>query len=520
MTTPRTTSADVIVVGAGVAGLATALGLAGRRVHLICKGRLGATGASPLAQGGIAAAVGHDDSPALHAADTTGVAGGTADPEVVRLVTGEAPQVVERLVALGARLDRDASGALALGREAGHSRSRILHARDATGAEIVRAVTAAVRSAEHVVAFEERTAIDLAVSRGRVAGLWSADACGALTLHLAPAVVFATGGLGQIFARTSNPIEATGDGIAMAARAGVRLADLEFVQFHPTALDVGADPMPLVTEALRGAGAVILDDAGRRFLLEVDSRGELAPRDVVALALFRHLRAGRRAFLDAREVVGESFPERFPTVFEACRQHGLDPRRSPIPVAPAAHYHMGGIATDTDGRTSLEGLWACGEVACTGLHGANRLASNSLLEGIVLGGRIAADIGERSLSRTFTSCDAPQVAGDEEAHAVMRAAMRSMMWRHVGLERDEQGLLDAMDWLAAAARGLPAGYSAARNLLLVSQLVAKAALARRESRGSHFRADYPATEPAWTRRHVLETANPPSGGLAAAGGRR
>jgi len=516
----RTTSAEVVVVGAGVAGLAVALGLAGRRVHLICKGPLGATGASPLAQGGIAAAVGPDDSTALHAADTTSVSGGTADPDVVAMVTGEAPRVVHDLVALGARFDREADGQLALGREAGHSRSRILHARDATGAEIVRAATEAARTATHVTVFEHTTSIDLVMAQGRVTGLWTADQDGRLTLHLAPAVVFATGGIGQLYERTSNPVEATGDGLAMAARAGVRLADLEFVQFHPTALDVGADPMPLVTEALRGAGALIVDDTGRRFLLDVDARAELAPRDVVALALYRRLRAGRRVFLDATQAVGAAFPERFPTVFAACRQHGLDPRREPIPVGPAAHYHMGGIATDARGRTSREGLWACGEAACTGLHGANRLASNSLLEGLVLGGRVAADILSRPSLPAFASSEPPLLATERADHAATRAGVRAIMWRNVGLERNEPGLQQALAQLESAARSLDAGHSEARNLVTVGRLVAQAALRRRESRGSHFRTDYPSIDPAWARRHFLQPGLRDAGDVVAAGGRR
>jgi L-aspartate oxidase len=332
--------------------------------------------------------------------------------------------------------------------------------------------------------------------------------------------VFATGGIGQVFERTSNPVEATGDGLAMAARAGVRLADLEFVQFHPTALDVGADPMPLVTEALRGAGALIVDDTGRRFLLDVDARAELAPRDVVALALYRHLRTGRRVFLDATQAIGAAFPERFPTVFAACRQHGLDPRYEPIPVAPAAHYHMGGVATDARGRTSLEGLWACGEAACTGLHGANRLASNSLLEGLVLGGRVAADILGRPRLPAFASYEPPRLALARTDHAATEAGVRAIMWRHVGLERDEPGLRQALVQLESAARSLDAGHSEAGNLVTVGRLVAQAALRRRESRGSHFRTDYPSSDPAWARRHFLQPGLRAGGDVVAAGGRR
>jgi L-aspartate oxidase len=518
--TIRTAPADVVIIGAGVAGLATALGLAGRRVHVIAKGAFGSTGASPLAQGGIAAAVGPDDDPRLHAADTIEVSGGTADLETVSLVTGEAPEVVRRLVAFGAALDRDVQGRLALRREAGHSRSRIVHARDATGAEIVRALSEAVRRSTSVSVFEWHRAVELALVRGRVAGVWTCDGAGDLTLHLAPAVVFATGGIGQIYSHTTNPAEATGDGLAMAARAGARLADLEMVQFHPTALAAGADPMPLVTEALRGAGAFIVDAHGRRFLFDTDARGELAPRDVVALALFRHQQSGGRAWLDARSAVGDVFPVRFPTVFEACRRHGIDPRVSPIPIAPAAHYHMGGIATDLRGRTTVRGLWACGEAACTGLHGANRLASNSLLEGLVLGGRVAADVLREPARTGAAPVVVPPVATDTDQHAHAIPIVRQTMWETCGLVRDGGGLRTALDRFDGLAHGLAPGHSIARNVIETATLVAAAALARRESRGSHQRRDYPGADPAWARRHYVETADRGAIESVAAGARR
>lgn len=415
----RVRRSDVVVVGTGVAGLAAALGSSPRRVTVLTKGRPGDGGSSAWAQGGVAAALGGDDAPALHAADTLAVSGGLGDPAAVELLTREGPVRIRELIALGARFDRrrdagdagtkgsgvagsarrDATAALDLGREAAHSRRRILHAGgDATGAELVRALRRAVLRAPGVAVEAESFAVDLLVERGddgrrRVAGVLALDGRGRRVAHLADAVVLATGGLGQLFAHTTNPVEVTGDGLAMAARAGARLVDLEFVQFHPTALAAGeADgALPLLTEALRGEGAVLVDDAGRRFLLDEHPDAELAPRDVVARAIHRRLQAGRTVFLDARAAVGERFPERFPTVFEKARAAGLDPRREPLPVAPAAHYHMGGVATDERGRTSLPGLWACGEVACTGAHGANRLASNSLLEALVFGARVADD---------------------------------------------------------------------------------------------------------------------------------
>jgi L-aspartate oxidase len=286
-----------------------------------------------------------------------------------------------------------------------------------------------------------------------------------------------------------------------------RLADLEFVQFHPTALDVGADPMPLLTEALRGAGAVLVDDDGRRLLADAGPQAELLPRDVVARALWSALASGRRALLDAREAVGEAFPDRFPTVFEACRQHGLDPRVEPIPVAPAAHYHMGGVDVDLEGRTSVPGLWAAGEVACTGVHGANRLASNSLLEALVFGARVARGVGEAlpHLRRPAHALDLPPsaLAGDDEPAAAADAGVRRVMWERAGLVRNGDGLREALAAIEALAGSIPVGASEARNRATVARLVVTAALARRESRGAHFRADHPLADPVWRRRLLL-----------------
>jgi L-aspartate oxidase len=516
--------ADVVVVGAGAAGLSAALGLAGRRVDLLSKGPLARTGNSPWAQGGVAAAVGDGDTPALHAADTLAAAGAVGDPRAVAWLTAEGPARLAELVALGARFDRDATGRLHLAREAAHSRRRILHARDATGAEIVRALREALVRTSGLSVFERTFALELVTDGARVAGVLARHADGAFVLHRARAVVLATGGIGRAYAHTTNPAEATGDGLALAWRAAARLADLEFVQFHPTALDVGEDPLPLLTEALRGAGARLVDENGR-FLLE---GGDLQPRDVVARALWRALASGRRTLLDAREAVGESFPERFPTVFEACRAHGLDPRLEPMPVAPAAHYHMGGVLTDLDGRTSRPGLWAAGEVACTGVHGANRLASNSLLEALVFGAAVARSVGETlrrapapprrsdaTLGASTAEATAPSADGGTaggipaEAVADVAKAVRRTMWERVGLVRDASGLEEALGAFAELERELPVSARAllsvleTRNLLTVARLVATAALARTESRGAHFRADHPAADPAWRCRQVL-----------------
>jgi L-aspartate oxidase len=508
-----------VVVGAGVAGLTAALGLTPRRVVLVTKARLGAGGASVWAQGGVAAAMGPDDDPAQHATDTLNAAAGIADPEVVELLTREGPLQVERLIELGARFDRTEAGDLAFGREAAHGRRRVLHAQgDATGAEMVRALTVAVRQVPNITVLEECFASDLVLDDGKVIGLTAVRHDGTRLLLLTVAVVLGTGGIGRVYAHTTNPLESTGDGLAMAARAGALLADLEFVQFHPTALDAGRDPMPLLTEALRGEGATLIDESGERFLVGAHPLAELAPRDVVARAIWRRQAAGHRVFLDATKAVGEKFPERFPTVFKFCARQGLDPRHDPIPVSPAAHYHMGGIAVDEHGRSSLAGLWAAGECSATGVHGANRLASNSLLEALVFGARVAEDLRaalplsplgpavdegaarvarERRALLAIAVPPRPRfVAGDEP----MIAEVRDLMWREVGLERSATGLARALTTLEGfAAQPRELGGEAA-NLLAVGRLVARAALARDESRGGHYRSDRPEPLERWQHR--------------------
>ena len=524
---PRT--ADVIVVGAGVAGLAAALavgagaGQGRRRVLLVSKGRFGAGGASNWAQGGVAVALGTADSPRRHAADTVAVAGGIADLAAVDLLTGRGPQRVRELLARGARFDRDETGGVALGREAAHSAARILHAGgDATGAEMVRALSAAVGEAAWVEVMEEAFAEDLLVDGGRIAGLLVRTRGGVIALS-AGAVVLATGGIGQAWRYTTNPPEATGDGLAMAARAGARLADLEFVQFHPTALAAPDDPLPLLTEALRGEGAVLLDGGGRRFMLDEHPLAELAPRDVVARAIFRRRQAGEVVFLDAREAVGERFPQRFPTVFARCREQGIDPRVDAMPVTPAAHYHMGGVAVDLHGRCSLggplvAGLWACGEVASTGAHGANRLASNSLLEALVFGAEAGEDVAalelpppdsatlRRAVGELTAQRKRAREAPVEGRRAALRTRVRRLLWDHVGVERDGAGLTCALGELDELAADPAASWGELRNLVAVGRLVTAAALLRQESRGAHWRRDFPQPDPAAARRRVATAA--------------
>lgn len=492
-------STGPIVVGSGIAGLSTALGLEGAMV--ITGGSL-RSGSSDLAQGGIAAAVGAGDAPLRHAADTISVSGGIGERDLARIVAGAAPDRISWLIGLGARFDRDDDGSLVLGREAGHATHRIVHAGgDATGAEVMRAMRAAVHARSDIDIAEGRHLVDLLLDDERVVGVLTIDPSGELTAFVAPAVVLATGGVGRVFARTTNPLDIAAAGLAAAARAGAVLADLEFVQFHPTTLGGTADPALLLTEALRGAGAVLVDERGRRFMADEHPDAELAPRDVVARGIWRQLRLGRQPLLDATSAVGDAFPEQFPTAWEHAVAAGFDPRRQPLPVEPAEHYHMGGIATDDTGRTSLRGLWAVGEVAATGLHGANRLASNSLLEGLVIGARAAAAI--EPAPRPPTQWRAPRRRIDRIADPASETAIRNTMWEHAGLIRDDDGLRRATRRLHAVAGP---GVAVTADLRLTAMLIVERALARTESRGAHFRSDYPAPDPAWGRRSLFVPA--------------
>jgi len=509
-------SSDVVVLGSGVAGLSAALSLAPRRVTLLSKGRL-ASGSSRWAQGGIAAAMSARDDPASHAADTLAAGAGLCDEGLVARLTAEGPQSIRRLIERGVRFDRDAAGRLRLGREGAHSASRIVHAGgDATGAELVRALIEKLLEAQcqdgKLDIREHAFAEDLVIEDGRVVGVLARDAGGCCVLHRSRAVVLATGGCGQLWAKTTNPVEVTGDGLAMAGRAGAVLADLAFMQFHPTALDAVMHgdgcrgvSLPLLTEVLRGEGAVLVDEGGERFMLALDRRAELAPRDIVARAIWRKKASGQGVWLDARKAVGAAFPERFPTVWAHCRQQGLDPRVQALPVTPAAHYAMAGVAVDEAGRTSLDGLWACGEVAASGLHGANRLASNSLLEGIVFGARVAADIAGCTHAASRGGMVQRQPARDgwtssAKAQAPVREVLRALAWRSLGLERTRQGLGQALLELDRLASELPSRPTETANLVTVGRMVATAALAREESRGAHWRTDFPRAREAWAHR--------------------
>ncbi len=488
-----------LVIGTGIAGLSTALGLDGAT---LMTGDAFASGSSDLAQGGIAAAVGEADEPGMHADDTIRVAGGIADRRVASIITDSAADRIDWLADLGAHFDRSTDDGYALGREAGHSARRIVHAGgDGTGAEVMRALRSRAARRADIDVIERHHLIDLIRADGSVVGALAIDDQGALVAFLSPAVVLATGGLGRVYAKTTNPPEVAGAGLAVAARAGATLADLEFVQFHPTALSTDMDPLPLLTEALRGEGATLVTATGHRFMTGEHPDAELAPRDVVARAIWSQIESGNNVYLDATGAVGATFPERFPTVWTHARTAGIDPRIEPIPVTPAEHFHMGGIATDVNGRTSLPGLWAVGEVASTGLHGANRLASNSLLEGLVVGARAARSIHELSGTATPVVAEVPLSAFDLTPSVPTSGAVptRELMWRNDGIVRDRPGLEEAIGRLSVDTS---ARSPLDRDLRLVGRLIAEAALARTESRGGHYRRDHPETDPSLARRSL------------------
>jgi L-aspartate oxidase len=482
-----------LIVGTGIAGLWTAWRLAaeGRASRLVTKETL-ADSASAWAQGGIAVALGPGDSSTQHAQDTLDAADGLADPEAVRILTDEGPDRIRELVAMGAVFDRGPEGKLRFGLEAAHSRPRIIHAGgDRTGAALVNLLTRVVRADPLVEILEHTEAKSLLVHDGCVGGAVLVRAGEPPRAVAAPSVVLATGGVGQLYAVTTNPKVATADGWAIAHRAGAELRDIEFLQFHPTALKLpGVNPAPLISEAVRGAGAYLVDKAGRRFALDHDARGELAPRDVLARAVAAADAAGG-AWLDARHVA--DFRQQFPGISQMLATHGLDPAKDLLPVAPALHYAMGGIRTDLEGRSTLPGLWAVGECASTGVHGANRLASNSLLEGLVFADRVARSLPEATAEPpavTVPAADDGDVLPDADSEAI-RAEMRAVMTADVGLQRSEASLLRAEQALAALAERVAPGEWRTANQVLVATLITRAARSRRESRGGHRRLDYP-----------------------------
>ena len=479
-----------IIVGAGLAGLTTALSLAPLPVVLLSPRKLGEECASAWAQGGIAAAVGTDDTPQLHAEDTATAGAGICDPAVTKAVTKDGSRVIGFLAEHGVAFDRNESGLLHLALEGAHRRRRVVHAADQTGATIINALIKSARTTPSIEIIEGASAVELLTHDGRISGL-VIEHNGAASILPTGQVVLATGGAGALWKETSNPLGSWGRGLALAARIGAVLGDLEFMQFHPTAIDIGRDPMPLASEALRGEGCTLINSKGERFV------EELQPRDIVARAIWGQKAAGEKVFLDGRKALGAHFAEHFPLIHASCLSAGIDPATMPIPVSPAAHYHMGGIVTDLYGRTSVEGLWACGEVACTGLHGANRLASNSLLEATSFGRRVAEDItgirGQKPQA-VDTEASIPQTDTPEST-----AMVRTIMSRHVGVLRDKAGLEKACDELAPLA--------ACSGMALAGLMIAASALRREESRGSHTRTDFPAASAAWQKRQTITIAD-------------
>ncbi len=482
-----------IIIGGGLAGLMTALYLAPEPVVLLSKAPLGIETSSAWAQGGIAACIGPDDRPALQIEDTLKAGDGICDEAAVKQIVSVAGDAIAELVRLGVPFDRDKKGNLLFGLEAAHSRRRIVHAGgDGSGREIMNTLTRAVLATPSITVVAGCAARRLIVEDNRIKGVLGNTHCGPV-LFATDRVIIATGGIGSLYLASTNPAGSFGQGLALAARAGATMADLEFVQFHPTALNSGVSPLPLVSEAVRGEGAIIIDEHGERFMENVPG-AELAPRDVVARAIWHHMREGHQVFLDARQALGKTFPQHFPGITEKCRAVGIDPVTQPIPIRPAAHYHMGGIAVDAQGKSSVEGLWTCGEAASTGLHGANRLASNSLLEAAVCARFVAESVAGTVGHRTSPRFD------EEIPRTSDPAPVREILSEAAGVLRDGVGLRDGI----AALYPMMQADTPESDAALVGLMIAVAALKRQESRGAHTRTDFPEHDPALAHRSFLK----------------
>lgn len=508
------TSADVIVIGSGVAGLTTALNLRsyGKSVLLVTKARID-EGSTKWAQGGIAAALGPGDTPDQHKKDTLAAGAGLCDIKAVDVLVSEGPEAVRKLIAQGAVFDKSETGEIALTREGGHLRNRILHAGgDATGAEVSRALLAAVRDDDGIEIIEHALAIDaLKSSSGRVCGVTlhviGAGSRDGVGRALARAVVVATGGLGQVYSQTTNPAVSTGDGVALALRAGAEVADVEFVQFHPTVLwqDLAnRGQQPLISEAVRGEGAILLNNKNEQFMIGKHPQADLAPRDVVAIEIFNQMQISGQphVWLDATKIT--DFANRFPTIYASCIKNGIDPTKERIPVAPASHYASGGVLVDLNGKSSVDGLYICGESACTGAHGANRLASNSLLEGLVFGARIAAALSSNLPAQEQPVEDGKSFLLDPKILLPLQIAMSE----GAGVLRSEASLTKTLQTLAELSKLTSKDPRIeaweATNLHLLATVIVKSALLRTESRGSHWRSDYPQTQSNWVSRIIQQ----------------
>jgi L-aspartate oxidase len=508
------TSADVIVIGSGVAGLTTALNLRsyGMSVLLVTKARID-EGSTKWAQGGIAAALGPGDTPDQHKKDTLAAGAGLCDTKAVDVLVSEGPEAVRKLIAQGAVFDKSETGEIALTREGGHLRNRILHAGgDATGAEVSRALLAAVRDDDGIEIIEHALAIDALKSpAGRVCGVTlhviGAGSRDGVGRALARAVVVATGGLGQVYSQTTNPAVSTGDGVALALRAGAKVADVEFVQFHPTVLwrDLAnRGQQPLISEAVRGEGAILLNNKNEQFMVGKHPQADLAPRDVVAIEIFNQMQISGQphVWLDATKI--NDFTHRFPTIYASCIKNGIDPTKEKIPVAPASHYASGGVLVDLNGKSSVDGLYICGESACTGAHGANRLASNSLLEGLVFGARIAAALSRDLPAQEQPIEDGKSILLDPKILLPLQIAMSE----GAGVLRSEASLtktLQTLEELSKLTSKDPRIEAwEATNLHLLATVIVKSALLRTESRGSHRRSDYPQTQSDWVSRIIQQ----------------
>ncbi|HEU0117661.1 MAG TPA: L-aspartate oxidase [Alphaproteobacteria bacterium] len=474
-----------VIIGSGLAGLSAALALAPMPVVLISAKKLGDNSSSVLAQGGIAAALGAGDTASSHAEDTLKAGAGLGDKAVAEQVTHDAAEIVGSLIKQGVSFDRDAHGQLQLGLEAAHKTRRIIHAADKTGAAIMHAMTKTARNTPSIEIIEDTIVTELLTHDGAICGVVLKRGS-EVSVFATDKVILATGGAGALWKHTTNPLTSWGQGLALAAHAGAELIDLEFMQFHPTAMDVGLDPMPLASEALRGEGALLVDGTGERFT------DELQPRDIVARAIHKKLAEGHKVFLDARKIFASENP--FPGVVALCRASNVDPAISPIPVRPAAHYHMGGIKTDMHGRSSVKGLWACGEVACTGLHGANRLASNSLLEAASFGQRVAKDILGLEQHPHIVHTKEPVLPLRNGASDVVR----EIMSRYVDVVRDAAGLQEAIRELSM--------YAQESDMALLGLMIAKSAARREESRGAQYRSDFP-TASAKAERFTMTLAD-------------